>query len=403
MSRLRGGERLLHTVLAYGLLAVSVLDASLTGDQPDAADALTSVAPWIAVPWPVLAAVAAVWLAFVPWLHPRRERLPALVVLHYTLLVGLAAALVAADPAFTVFASLGYPLAVALLPTRLVMAGVTLTAVAVVVSQAGPAAPAGLFTVAGGIAVPLVLAGWYVSAESDKRRRLIGDLRTAMDENAGLHARLLDQARRAGVLDERHRMAGEIHDTVAQDLVVLIRRLAAAGSATGEEERRRHLAQATRLARQSLTEARRSVRALRPEALEDARLPDALGRMAGTWANTTGVHVAVEVTGTPVALAADVEATLFRIAQEALANVAKHADASRAALTLSYTDEVVMLDIRDDGRGFEPQAAADGFGLEGMRRRARGLGGTLEVESEPGRGSAVAAIVPVIPAEGEAT
>ncbi|WP_260477904.1 ATP-binding protein [Nonomuraea sp. WAC 01424] len=85
---------------------------------------------------------------------------------------------------------------------------------------------------------------------------------------------------------------------------------------------------------------------------------------------------------------------MFRIAQEALANVAKHADATRTALTLSYTDEVVMLDIRDDGRGFVPQAAADGFGLEGMRRRARAVGGTLEVETGPGRGTAVAAAVP---------
>ncbi|NUR91986.1 MAG: sensor histidine kinase [Nonomuraea sp.] len=392
MGRLRGRERVLHVVLAYGLLAVSVVAAWIGGASRD------SVAPW-----PVLAAVAAVWVAFVPWLHARRERLPALVVVHHTLLVALAAALVAADPAFTVFASLGYPLAVALLPSRLVMAGTALTAVAIVVPQIGPEAPAGLFTVVGGIAVPLALAGWYVSAESDKRRRLIGELRTAMAENADLHARLLDQARRAGVLDERQRMAGEIHDTVAQDLVALIARLGAADRAAGEDERRGHLAQAARLARQSLTEARRSVRALRPEPLEDSGLPDALGRMATAWAGTAGVRLSVEVTGTPVALAADVEATLFRVAQEALANVAKHAGASRTALTLSYTDEVVMLDIRDDGRGFEPQAATDGFGLEGMRRRARGLGGTLEVESEPGRGSAVAAIVPVIPAEGGRT
>ncbi|YCK34836.1 sensor histidine kinase [Actinomadura sp. ATCC 39365] len=401
MSRAPGRERLLHVALGYGLLAISVVAAAVMGDPPQGGNALAAAAPWIVAPWPVLAAVAAVWLAAVPWLHSRRHRPAVLVVPYYVLLVGLAAALVAGNPAFVVFASLGYPLAVALLPTRLVMAGVTLTAVVVVVAQAGPGAPAGLFTVAGGIAVPLALAGWYVSAESDRRRRLIGELRTAMDENADLHARLLHQARRAGVLDERQRVAGEIHDTVAQDLAALIGKLGAAGRATDEADRRRHLDQAARLARQSLAETRRTVRALSPGPLEDSGLPDALGRMARSWAATAGVGLAVEITGTPVALSADVEATLFRIAQEALANVAKHADATRTALTLSYTDEVVMLDIRDDGRGFVPQEAAEGFGVEGMRRRARAVGGTLEVESEPGRGSAVAAAVPVIPAEGE--
>ncbi|RSN07630.1 hypothetical protein DMB42_23680 [Nonomuraea sp. WAC 01424] len=195
MSRTRGRERLLHAALAYGLLAVSAVAAAVMGDPPAGSNALAAAAPWLVAPWPVLA---------------------------------VAAALAAGNPAFVVFASLGHPLAVALLPTRLVMAGVTLTAVVVVAAQAGPGAPAGLFAVAGGIAVALVLAGWYVSAESDKRRRLIGELRTAMAENADLHARLLDQARRAGVLDERHRVAGEIHDTVAQDLAALIGQLGAA-------------------------------------------------------------------------------------------------------------------------------------------------------------------------------
>ncbi|MFI6598015.1 sensor histidine kinase [Nonomuraea sp. NPDC050536] len=164
-----------------------------------------------------------------------------------------------------------------------------------------------------------------MAAESDKRRELIADLRTALAENADLHARLLEQARDAGVRDERQRMAGEIHDTIAQDLVALTGQLRAADRAADDTVRRRHLHQAASLATRGLAEARRSVRALRPEPLEDGRLPEAITRMAHAWGETAAVALTVEVTGTPVALAPDLEVTLFRVAQEALANVAKHA------------------------------------------------------------------------------
>ena len=100
--------------------------------------------------------------------------------------------------------------------------------------------------------------------------------------------------------------------------------------------------------------------------------------------------------------------TLFRVAQEALANVAKHAEASKVGLTLSYTDQAVLLDVRDDGVGFLAEqvggngrpADGQGFGLEGMRQRLRRVAGSLEIESAPGEGTAVSASVPAIPAEG---
>ncbi|MCK2212731.1 sensor histidine kinase [Actinomadura sp. ATCC 31491] len=340
---------------------------------------------------------AAVWVAPVAWLYPRRDRRRALVVGHYLVLVALAGWLTAAHAAFAVFAAIGYPLALALLPSRLVMAGVTVTAVAVVAAQAGPGQRGALLTVLAGVALPLAVAGWYVAAEHDKRRRLVDHLRAAMDENAALHARLLGQARHAGVRDERHRVAGELHDTLAQDLVALIRQLDAAARTTTGDAARRHLGQAAELARRGLAEARRSVRALRPGPLERSSLPEALGHMAESWSRASGVPLAFEVTGRPAALSADVEAALFRVAQEGLANVAKHAGAARAALTLSYTDELVLLDIRDDGGGFDPQAPADGFGLDGMRQRVRAAGGTLEIESAPGAGTALAAAVPALP------
>jgi signal transduction histidine kinase len=99
---------------------------------------------------------------------------------------------------------------------------------------------------------------------------------------------------------------------------------------------------------------------------------------------------------------ADVEVALFRVAQEALTNVAKHAKASRVGLTLSYMEDVVLLDVRDDGVGFEPGTKNGGFGLSSMRQRLLRVAGSLAVESTPGEGTAVNASVPALPAGGEA-
>ncbi|MDX3108685.1 sensor histidine kinase, partial [Nonomuraea angiospora] len=336
MSWLDGRERGAFLCLAYGLLGISSTAAAL-------ADAPSTGAPWpllrwlagplpawlaetagpgwaatgglttawpegggpasFAAWWPAVALAAAVWVAPIGWLHPRRDTRRALAMGHFLVLIVLAAALTAASPAFIVFASIGYPLASALLPARLTMAGVTLTAIVIVTAQAGPGARGTLLTVIAGVALPLVAAGWYVSAEHDKRRRLVERLRAAMAENASLNARLLDQARRAGMLDERHRVAGEIHDTVAQDLVALIGQLNAADRTSRAETRRRHLDQAADLARRSLSEARRSVRALRPEPLETSKLPDAITDLAESWSRSAGVDLILEITGTPVALA----------------------------------------------------------------------------------------------------
>ncbi|MEV0615563.1 sensor histidine kinase [Nonomuraea sp. NPDC050404] len=401
MPWLDGRERWAYLALAYGLLAISSIAAALssTPAEPLPSEPLPPELIPFLPPWPILALAAAVWSAPIAWLYQRRDTHRALAVAHYLLLLALAAALSFQSVVFVLFASIGYPLSFALLPARLVMAGVTLTALINVTTQAGPGNRTALLTVLAGVAVPLVFAGWYVSAEHDRRRRLVERLRAAMEENAELNARLLDQARRAGALDERHRVAGEIHDTVAQDLVALIGQLHAADRSSDEESRGRHLTHAADLARRGLSEARRSVRALRPEPLEDAGLPEAIEHMARSWADTAGVDLRLDVTGTPVALSAEVETALFRVAQEALSNVAKHASATRAGLTLSYTDDGVLLDVRDDGAGFDPHRPADGFGLDGMRQRVRGVGGTLEIESEPGAGTAVAAAVPAMPAE----
>ena len=245
------------------------------------------------------------------------------------------------------------------------------------------------------LACTFTFVGHVTTAQSRKRQEMVAQLAATMEENAGLHAQLLIQAREAGVLDERQRMAQEIHDTLAQGFTGIITQLEAAEQ-TGEWRDR--VATSVRLARENLTEARRSVHALRPAPLENAALPEALAEVVHGWSGAYGVAVEVTTTGTARPMHPEVEVALLRTAQEALANVAKHAEASRVGLTLSYMEDVVTLDVRDDGVGFDPLVPhGDGFGLMTMRQRVSRLAGAFEVESEPGGGTAVSASVPAIP------
>ena len=227
-------------------------------------------------------------------------------------------------------------------------------------------------------------------------------LETTIAENEGLHQQLLIQAREAGVLDERRRMAREIHDTLAQGLTGIVTQLQAAEAASRAGDPpagwRRHVDAATRLARESLAEARRSVDALRPEPLEGCRLSEAVAGVADRWSALNGIPAQVTTTGTARPINPEAEFALLRAAQEALANVARHARASRVGLTISYMENEVALDVRDDGAGFDPAAADRGFGLVAMRERIAALSGTLQVESEPGGGTAISACVPTVSA-----
>jgi signal transduction histidine kinase len=227
----------------------------------------------------------------------------------------------------------------------------------------------------------------FVGHVTTEQARLRKDL---LEENEGLHAQLLVQAHEAGVQDERHRLAGEIHDTLAQGLTGIVTQLSAA---TADDWERR-VSVAAGLARANLAEARRSVHALRPPALDSAALPEALDEVASGWSTVYGVPVTVTLTGAVRVMHPEVEVALLRTAQEALANVAKHASASRVGLTLSYMEDVVTLDVRDDGVGFDLARPSAGFGLPAMRHRVHRLSGALFVESEPGTGTAISARVP---------
>jgi signal transduction histidine kinase len=271
----------------------------------------------------------------------------------------------------------------------------------------GPSASTPAWVVVVSVIGPMLFVAWFVGVENDKRKRANAELaesnarlETALDENAGLQAQLLAQAREAGVLDERQRMAREIHDTLAQGLTGIVTQLQAADRAASEASRERHLAQVHALAKDSLTEARRAVQALRPEPLTDSRLPEALADLARRVTDTSGVAVAAETSGEARPLLPELEVTLYRVAQEALANAEKHARASRIGVTLTYADDVVLLDVRDDGAGFTPGEPArgdgTGFGLQAMRQRVQRVAGTLAIESAPGEGTAVNVQVPAI-------
>jgi signal transduction histidine kinase len=129
-------------------------------------------------------------------------------------------------------------------------------------------------------------------------------------------------------------------------------------------------------------------------------LPEALESVARSWAAINGIPVEVRATGEPVPLHAEIESALLRTAQEALANVEKHASATRVGVTLSFMGDIVTLDVRDDGVGFEVSEgrvrSSSGFGLTAMRQRVSRVAGTLAIESEPGGGTAVSARVPAI-------
>lgn len=364
----------------------------------------------------VVVGALAVWLPLLIPLFPRRHDHPVLTACYYAGVLLGAAFLVGRADLFTAFASMGYSLAFALFPARWSAFAVAATAVIPLLVKGGwgPDAHTPSWVIMASVAGPMLYAAWFIGVESDRRRRANtalaesnSRLEKALEENAGLHAQLLTQAREAGVLDERQRMAREIHDTLAQGLTGIVTQLQAAERAEADPSRyRRHLAQVHTLARESLSEARRAVQALRPEPLDGSRLPDAVAELVRRFAETSDAEVSTETTGEARALLPELEVTLYRVAQEALTNAGKHAKATRIGLSLSYSDDVVMLDVRDDGVGFRPGAGehrrtdGSGFGLQSMRQRVRRVAGSLAVESAPGEGTAVNAQIPAIPAFG---
>ncbi|MFF4596259.1 sensor histidine kinase [Amycolatopsis sp. NPDC001319] len=391
-----------ETTAPFVLLAIPTVLSLLRIDQTGA-HRLTTLA---------IAAGAAVWLLLTHKLPGDKLREnAAFAALSFAGVVSFGSALEARETYFLIFMVHGFFAAMRMRPLVMSILGVAITSLLInTVANGGPiealaTAPAIWVTlvivqtaaIGGGGAVFAA-----VGRQSAERKRALDQLAAAEAENRGLQRQLLIQAREAGVLDERQRLSQEIHDTLAQGFTGIITQLEAAAQAReNPAEWQRHLDTAKALARENLTAARRSVHALRPEPLESATLPDALAEVARLWSERTAVPAGFSTTGTAEALHPEIEATLLRITQEALSNVAKHAEAGRVGLTLSYMGDEVTLDVVDDGVGFDPDnppPSEGGFGLPGMRSRVQRLAGTLHVESEPGSGTAISVNLPAVPA-----
>lgn len=222
-----------------------------------------------------------------------------------------------------------------------------------------------------------------LSPEDLKLLYTVGDLLSIAVERARLFAR----STRLGAVEERNRLAREIHDTLAQGLTATALQLESADALldAGSEKAHEPLRRALSLTRSNLEEARRSVLDLRAAPLEGRPLSEALKALVDRWEAETGIGARYKAVNGSRPLPPRVEAALYRICQEALTNVSRHAEAGRVTVRLVATPERVRLSVEDDGRGFDAsKVPEDRHGLVGMRERAEMLGSTLEVRSSAG-------------------
>ncbi len=237
--------------------------------------------------------------------------------------------------------------------------------------------------------------GWRsLSPEDLELLYTIGDLLSVAVERA----RLFDRSALYGAVEERNRLAREIHDTLAQGLTAAALQLESADALldSGSGKVRKPLRRALSLMRSNLEEARRSVLDLRAAPLEGRPLSGALKVLVERWRAQTGTEARYEAVNGGRPLPPRVEAALYRVCQEALTNVASHADAARVTVRLVSTLAEVRLSVEDDGRGFDvSETSADRHGLIGMEERIQILGGILDVTSIPGDGTKILASLPL--------
>jgi signal transduction histidine kinase len=249
--------------------------------------------------------------------------------------------------------------------------------------------------------------GLFIEAlarQSRERARLIQELQATRQE-------LALAAHQAGIMQERQRLARDIHDTFTQGLSSIVMQIEAmdATHSTDDMKIRQTLEQVRQIARENLAEARRLLWALQPEVSKRPSLPEMLRPLTERWAEESGVSVRVTITGKATSLRPEIEVTLLRAIQEALANIRKHAQASSVVLTLSYMEDIVALDIQDDGVGFDPHClpaqslgeASGRFGLKALRERIEQLEGTFTLESTLGEGTTIAVSLPSVEANAQ--
>jgi PAS domain S-box-containing protein len=206
-----------------------------------------------------------------------------------------------------------------------------------------------------------------------------------------------EQSRQSAILEERNRMARDIHDTLAQGFTGVIVQLESAEDAIAccrRKEANEHLRRASGLARRSLNEARRSVHALRPQALQRDNFWDALKGIVKNTTAGTNLHTRFELRGKLRRLSPIWQENLLHIGQEALTNTLKYARPHNFETRLIFNSKELRLELRDDGDGFRVKGQHDGMGLAGMRERAEQMGGTLKIASTRGKGTTIVVTVP---------
>ena len=362
-----------------------------------------------------LVAAAAVWsVAVTARLRP--DASPRWRLVAFAVYTTLAALLVGTDTWYGVFAYSGFLFAHGLGPRwRIPAFGATALVVSAAMVGGYPTgAGKGLLTylMVAGVMLALVINSATITyralEQNVGRGRMIrelaeanGRLEETMAENAGLHAQLLAQARAAGVLEERRRMAGEIHDTLAQGLTGIVTQLQAAEQARHRPEQwPRHIAPALAGPGQPDRGPPVGPGAAARAAGRRARLPEALGRADRALVAQPGIAAEVDDHRHRGRCAGDAEVALLRVAQEALANVGQARAGGQGRADAVLHGRHGALDVRDDGVGFDPTGRPmsrpdSGYGLVGMRQRLAGVGGTLTVESAPGYGTALGAAVPL--------
>ena len=204
----------------------------------------------------------------------------------------------------------------------------------------------------------------------------------------------------SAAIEERNRMAGEIHDSLTQQFAGILLHLEAAKSSfkINQSNAFECLARARELAKCGLEDSRRILLGLRPKSLEGVRLSDALKQLAEGFSHDCGIQCVFSMNGRAHSLPEGIENELYRVAQEALCNARKHSRAACVSILLSYSaGGGVALRIKDNGQGFKaarPLAGAHGFGLLTIRDRARNLGGRMDINTAPGTGTELRLLVP---------
>lgn len=211
-------------------------------------------------------------------------------------------------------------------------------------------------------------------------------------------SRIVESISCSAVIEERNRLAREIHDTLVQEFAGILLHLEAANGSELALNASECLARARELAKSGLEDARRMLLGLRPKSLEGADLSDALVQLAERFSRDFGINCRFNATGRPHELGDEVEDELYRVVQEALCNVRKHSRAGFVSILLTYTAAGVVLVIKDNGLGFtmrQPKPGARGFGLPAMCERASRLGGRMDINSGQGTGTEIRMSVPL--------